>query len=266
MAKKKLPKKEWLATEKIVAALEKFISPISKVEHNALLPVIGKPNREPRQIDVAVTTKLTENRTHLTIIEVQDRKNKPDVTTFGGWIKKMQEVGANQLICVSEKGFPDSIIDEVISTYGHNIVTLMTLKEFDDLLNPQRINVDFLFDINEGTFDITDIKQIYLEESASKYLDLGIDTKKNVFDTGNGERLTLNELIKKALYKITITDQFKKDKEKYNEFPYRLLFDYSSRVYVYLNNERFQIIKWEIDLKLNIFNKPLATKIKKICI
>lgn len=129
----------WKVKELIVAALEKYVTPESKVEHNIKLPVVGKPNRRPRQCDVVITYG-NEPRQFTAIVEVQDRSRRPDITMFHGWVRKMQEVGANQLICVSELGFPDSIIDEVKNTYGGSVV-LMTLQEFDYIANPQEINM-----------------------------------------------------------------------------------------------------------------------------
>lgn len=65
-------------------------------------------------------------RQTISIIEVQKRGKKPDINTFGGWLKKKEEVGSQHLICVSEKGFPKSIIEEA-ERIGPTI-RLMTIK------------------------------------------------------------------------------------------------------------------------------------------
>ncbi len=51
------------------------------------------------------------SRKHVTIVEVQKQNRKPTLNEFDGWIAKMKQVGANQLICVSEQGFPASIVE-----------------------------------------------------------------------------------------------------------------------------------------------------------
>lgn len=119
--------KNWKTAEHIAAMLEKAVSPDAMVQHNVFLPVIGRPNRKPRQCDVVVTYGK-EPRTSRAIVEVQKRNRKPDITTFDGWVAKMREVGAQQLICVSEHGYPQSIIDKVALEIGPT-VKLMTLRQ-----------------------------------------------------------------------------------------------------------------------------------------
>jgi hypothetical protein len=89
-----------------------------------MLPVLGQ-NRS-RQCDVVLRIGKPP-RQQFFIIEVQKRDAKPDINTFGGWLRKMDEVGANGLICVSEAGFPQSIIDDVALRVGPK-VKLMTLE------------------------------------------------------------------------------------------------------------------------------------------
>src|SRR4051812_9120756 len=101
---------KWRTIEKVVARLEEVLTPVARVEHNVFLPVIGRPNRKPRQCDIVVTSGQIPRQT-ITIVEVQKRKNRPNITVFHGWVEKMHEVGAQHLICVSALGFPQSIID-----------------------------------------------------------------------------------------------------------------------------------------------------------
>lgn len=95
------------------------------------LPVLGQ-NRS-RQCDVVLRIGR-EPRQQLFIVEVQQRGVKPDINTFGGWLRKMEEVGANGLICVSEAGFPRSIIEDVALRVGPK-VKLMTLERNADSSN-----------------------------------------------------------------------------------------------------------------------------------
>jgi hypothetical protein len=130
---------KWQLVEKIVAILEKALTPTAKVEHNVKLPVLGKPNRKPRQCDVVITYSKAP-RQAVAIVEVQDRASKPDITTFHGWIEKMHEVGAQQLICVSALGYPQSIVDEVATRFGPT-VKLMTLEQLQEARIQQLIFV-----------------------------------------------------------------------------------------------------------------------------
>ncbi len=133
---KKKPRRElqpeeeigWQVVEEVAALLEKSITPFAKVEHNVRLPVIGKSRR--RQCDVVITYGEHPRQT-VAIVEVQRRQSKPDINTFHGWHHKMEEVGAQHLICVSMQGYPKSIIDEVATRYGPTVrlLTLAQLRE-----------------------------------------------------------------------------------------------------------------------------------------
>jgi hypothetical protein len=118
--------------EEVAALLENSITPFAKVEHNVRLPVIGKSRR--RQCDVVITSGEQPRQT-VTIVEVQKRQRKPDINTFHGWHRKMEEVGAQHLICVSMLGYPKSIIEEVATTYGPT-VRLLTLAQIRETRVP----------------------------------------------------------------------------------------------------------------------------------
>ena len=119
----------WKTTERVVAALERVIYPTALIEHDVHLPVLG--SARSRQCDVVITLGVPPRQTR-TIVEVQDRSRKPELVTFHGWFEKMREVGAQQLLCVSEIGYPSSIIEEVTNKYGPT-VQLLTLKELEEL-------------------------------------------------------------------------------------------------------------------------------------
>ncbi len=123
--KRELESISWKVIEEVAGLLEKSLAPSAKVCRNVLLPVIGKSRK--RQCDIVITCGLLPRQT-VSIVEVQKRTRKPDINTFHGWCRKMQEVGAQHLICVSTKGYPKSIVDEVANTYGP-MVRLLTLNE-----------------------------------------------------------------------------------------------------------------------------------------
>ena len=85
--------------EKVVTILERHIDQSARVTCDVPLPVVADPARKPRQIDVLIETG-TEARPTRTIVEVQDRKSRPSPTEFDGWLTKMEEVGAQHLMCV----------------------------------------------------------------------------------------------------------------------------------------------------------------------
>ncbi|MEB3191963.1 MAG: hypothetical protein VKL42_16600 [Snowella sp.] len=145
--KNKKVSSSWESTEKIVAFIEQAISPDAKVEHNVKLPVINNPNRKPRQCDVVITFGKYPRQT-LAIVEVQKRVTRPSITTFHGWCKKMEEVGAQHLFCVSALGYPSSIIEYVKKEKGPT-VKLLTLE---DLGKEKKLNGFFPTSDYELTF------------------------------------------------------------------------------------------------------------------
>jgi hypothetical protein len=119
----------WKSIERVVAILEKSISPEAKVEHDVHMPVIGSPSGSTRQCDVVITFGQHPRQT-IAIVEVQKRKRKPEINTFDGWYQKMKDVGAQQLICVSAMGYPKSIIEKVATKIGPT-VKLLTLEDLE---------------------------------------------------------------------------------------------------------------------------------------
>lgn len=148
---------KWELVEKVVAKLEKAISPTARVEHNIYLPDLNG-DTDPRQIDVAIWTGV-EPRETLSIVEVQDRDSKVDINTFEGWLGKMHDVGAQHLICVSTKGFPKSIINKAIRQ-GPS-VRLITLNE----IVPEVPSLDFI----DGTMTLCTINPIRCSNSVIDY-------------------------------------------------------------------------------------------------
>jgi hypothetical protein len=121
----------WKLIERVVAGLEACLAPDSRVEHNVKLPVLGRPDREPRQCDVLVR-QGTPPRETITIVEVQARNSRPEIGDLAAWVDKMREVGAQHLMCVSEAGFPASIVGDAANKYGPT-VRLMTLQQLERL-------------------------------------------------------------------------------------------------------------------------------------
>jgi len=194
--------KSWKTAEHIAALLEKTVTPEAQVQHNVLLPVIGRPDRKPRQCDVVVKYGKVP-RTSLAIVEVQKRNKKPDINTFHGWVAKMREVGAQQLICVSEHGYPQSIIDEVAQRIGPT-VKLMTLRQLERGDNIAQL-VMLPFSLHTTcTYDLLSLGKLQLHrDSFSKgkgVSQVQVSTADTVFSIGReGPLINLNELVAGAL-------------------------------------------------------------------
>lgn len=123
--------------EKIVEIIERSISPTARIEQNVFLPILTSTQGHTAQCDIVIRNGSPPRET-LTIVEVQDRNSKVDINTFRGWLVKIEDVGAQHLICVSRKDFASSI-KEKAGQSGSKIF-LVTLKD----LSPERIPMDFI--------------------------------------------------------------------------------------------------------------------------
>jgi hypothetical protein len=123
--------------ELLVNLIQKHIEPDAVVEHNIHLPVIGSASGRKRQCDIVITSGPKHRKT-TTIIEAQDRTKQVDINTFNGWLVKLDEIGAQHLICVSRLEYPESIKEKAISL--GNKVKLINLKD----ANPTEIPLSLL--------------------------------------------------------------------------------------------------------------------------
>jgi hypothetical protein len=140
--------------EQLIHLISKSIEPGASIEHNVFLPVLNSPSNRKRQCDVVIRSGPKHRKT-LTIIEIQDRTSKVDINTFNGWLSKLEEVGAQHLICVSRLEFPESIKEKALLS-GHK-VKLITLKEISEDKIPFGL-LKFVF--NYFDFRVTKLKFI----------------------------------------------------------------------------------------------------------
>jgi len=129
---------EWKLKEKTVTILERHFGQNAKVERDINLPVLTSPTKRTRQCDVVITEGSIPRQT-ISIVEVQNRTSKPSINDFEGGVVKMQQVGAQHLICVSEKGFPASI-KERAKELGPTI-RLLTLKQLEQRDTPFPLSI-----------------------------------------------------------------------------------------------------------------------------
>jgi hypothetical protein len=147
MSKKQ--KKDGKFLERVVQLIEKSLAPDSTVERDVWLPVLASSKNETRQCDVVIR-KTNPHGSTIWIVEVQDRKGQVKVNDFGGWLGKMKDVGAQHLICVSRREFPESIKE--LSKLSGNTSSLITLNE----AMAEEIPVDFIqCSFNHSDFEVT---------------------------------------------------------------------------------------------------------------
>jgi hypothetical protein len=183
----------WRLHERLVAFLEKAVAPGADVRHNINLPVLTAPERKPRQCDVVIIAGEPPRQT-LTIVEVQKRGRKVGINDFHGWLGKMQEVGANQLICVSERGFPESVV--VAAAQRGSQVKLLTLDSSSKSSAPPITMANVLIR-PAGEFNITEVSDMKLQRGAREFDEqLSIRTDAKVFSINDAEELlSLNDLV-----------------------------------------------------------------------
>ena len=260
---------EWKLVEQVAALLEKSITPIAKVERNVELPVIGK-NRK-RQCDVVITYG-EEPRQTITIVEVQKRKRKPELTTFHGWYRKMQEVGAQHLICVSTKGYPKSIIDEVATEYGPT-VRLLTLEELQE---PQILSISFLAPYIFHTHDYYSIASISPNIKLEHFTTVKPESHPELTTSlriipinSSDKRFTLNEsfdlysldeLTEKIVKSNFITDHYSVDPKRPIQFIDMFFTSKEHNLWLHWDNQKIRVLNLPITLRREskIFKIPLT--------
>jgi hypothetical protein len=237
---------DWKKAENIAALIEKAVSPDAHVQTNVHLPVIG--TSRTRQCDVVIYFGKPPRQT-IAIVEVQKRKRKPDITTFHGWIRKMQEVGAQQLFCVSALGYPKSIIDDVRTRIGPT-VKLLTLE---DLASVDKTSAFVLAPFIVETYpkyQITDIGTPRLFRTRETSLNL--NTAERIISLGtNHKTYSLGELIASALNNAPDLPQpAPHEIENWVQFVNLPLESVFESIWLDTGDERIQVKEWSIGLKL----------------
>jgi len=146
--------------EHLVQLIEKSISPDATVEHDVDMPILNSSIGATTQCDIVIRSGMPPRET-VTLVEVQDRGSKVKPNDFRGWRQKLQEVGAQHLICVSRQEFPASIKEQ--ASLSGSAIMLITIKE----ATPDTLPLDFIR--LHYQFKHFDLKAInYLKPSMSK--------------------------------------------------------------------------------------------------
>ena len=203
--------KDWKIKEKVIAILEQNIEKNARIKHNINLPVIKSRNGRKRQCDVVITQGKKPRQT-ISIVEVQKRNSKTDINTFGGWVKKMEEVGAQHLICVSEKGFPKSIIEEA-ELIGPSIrlLTLSQLEKDEWPIPPHSFQQEMIHAIYEKLIgmEYVPIHLMNVDAKKPKFRPNPSPFEK-IFRAENGNLISVNDLMDLHFFK---------EKENLNSLP-----------------------------------------------
>ena len=154
--------------ELLIQLIERSISPDSVVEHNVFLPILNSPSGATAQCDIVISSGKEPRKT-LTIVEAQDRRSKVKINDFRGWKQKLDDVGAQHLLCVSRKEFPQSIKEQ--AALSGNSIILVTLKESE----PENLPLDFInLYYQYRNFDVVSLDHVKPSMSKSEAESLGV--------------------------------------------------------------------------------------------
>jgi hypothetical protein len=139
-----LPMKDWQLFEQVIELIEKQLDNNAVVERNVNLPDLSSGGKRKRQCDLVIRYGQPPRQT-ISIVEVQKRERKVDLNMFQGWCQKMVDVGAQHLICVSQRGFPKSIIEK--AKLKGPTVRLMTVSSLEHGTSPINIFRQSIFGV-----------------------------------------------------------------------------------------------------------------------
>jgi hypothetical protein len=154
--------------EQLVHLIERSISPNSTVEHDVDLPIINSRIGATTQCDIVIRSGMPPRQT-ITLIEVQDRGSRVKPNDFRGWKQKLEDVGAQHLICVSKQEFPASIKEQ--ASLSGSAIMLITLKES----TPESLPLDFIrFRYYFRNFQLKKLTHVQPTISKSEAISLGV--------------------------------------------------------------------------------------------
>lgn len=141
--------------EIIVAMIEKSINPSAKISIRKHLPVLNSQSNCTRECDIVIEEGEFP-RKFVTIVEVQDRNYQVSIGHFDSWVAKLNDVGANRLVCVSRKKFPKSIIEK--AEFRGNQVCLVEIPEYPSTEDELPIHIFNIYRMDFCDFEMKIIK------------------------------------------------------------------------------------------------------------
>lgn len=239
-----MSKTDWLTIERLVQLIEKSISPDSIVEHDVKLPDLTSSTNAKRQCDIVIKSGNPPRQT-ITIVEVQSRTSKFNITFFQGLIQKMRDVGAQHLICVSTEGFTKTIKEKAKDLGG--TVRLVKLTKHDTHnfpINFFKIN----FEDSRPIYDFKetpkiDFKPIKGDEPVNFQSQISLGEMKFILSSVEGVEFGIEGLVQhyfnshdpttNGIYKV--------------KFP-----ETGSKISAKINNQIFEVDSFEWDISVKI--------------
>lgn len=241
--------------ERIVAIIEKSISPESKIEHNINLPVLTSQMGRTRQCDIIIRTG-TPPRETISIVEVQDRTSAVDIADFSNWLSKLNEVGAQHLICVSRKPFPDSV-KESASQNGSRVL-LININEIHPTDIPVNF-INFIFKLNNQKITKINSVRPFVKPGQIKSEGLIPEEKSTDDKLWSVDGITRISIIDLCLEILKESKEINNDILGFIEGTTKHSFKYEDQLY-YINNEKF--IKVGLDIEFSwiyeAIEKPMS--------
>jgi hypothetical protein len=148
--------------EQLVFLIEKSIDTNARIEHDVHMPILNSISGATAQCDI-VTWTGSKHRETVTIVEVQDRKGKVKPNDFRGWQQKLEDVGAQHLICVSRQDFPKSI-KEKAQNLGNKIFLINILTPKPEKIPFSIFKTNFQYE----HFNLTSLNSLELQISESE--------------------------------------------------------------------------------------------------
>ena len=250
----------WQVVEDVAGLLEKALTPDAKVKRNVRLPVIGKTRK--RQCDVVITYGAPPRQT-VSIVEVQKRARKPDINTFHGWYRKMQEVGAQHLICVSMHGYPKSIIDEVATRYGPT-VRLLNLEELSEPAVPGLTFITPYILHKHPQFKLEEVgPSVRLEGFSEKEsMSIEFNSTDKVFTLDDSEELqSISDVITPAMRDIS-SAFYQRQEEPPDKYSLDLtLGSVDKNLWLHISGQKYKVLKLptKLGVETSVKNIPLTT-------
>lgn len=241
--------------EKIVAIIEKSISPESRIEHNVYLPVLTSQIGRTRQCDIIIRTGAPHRET-ISIVEVQDRNSAVDISDFNNWLTKLVEVGAQHLICVSRKPFPESVKEVAIQNGSR--VLLININEIPPTDIPINF-INFIFKLNSKKIkEIISIKP-FVKPGQIKAEGLKPETRKGherIWSLDGVSRISINDICLEILKE---NNQFNNEPNGLIEGTTKYSFINEGKLF-YINNEKFIPIGLDIEFSwiYESYEKPMS--------
>jgi len=242
--------KDWQDIEKLIQLINISIEPESKVEHDVQMPVINSPSNRSRQCDLVIYSGPKHRRT-ITLFEIQNRTSKVDINTFNGWLLKLEEVGAQHLVCVSRLEFPESIKEKALSSGNKVKLITLSLIEKDkiplDLFKMKFKYVEFnILESNHGdlAYSKSETEALGIYDSVKEYAKNKsiINFSEKVFSYDKLEVISLYDICKKSVGLLQV------DKIGIQKLDFRR--DSGQPLYLFIDGKFIHIklvmeIKWE---------------------